>query len=321
MLGSAAVTNPDHATETLRPRLGLEQVTKATALVVTAIYGSGFLTVTLHHSEFGIFEFDFLKARVLSAGVLFILLTAAPALAAARVFRLLGLSRKPGPSPIHIAPENERYLNVSWGMDLWFTCVYLAYFSQYLTGSMDVPKPWGLTLFCIFGILVLVAAAAQRTRFNRYPKRCLLLEFLLAGCVFAIYFVYWRHFLILLTAWYYAVGLTGVWFYRVVMDPERRSRTEWEWIVFSWITFVGLYSTLIYARVEPKFGGGKPTPIILYFSGTNPISSSQSMPASLVDETDHGYYVLLNANEPKALFLRRDLVSAVYYGATAPAKR
>jgi hypothetical protein len=69
------------------------------ALLVTAIYGRGFLIVALHHSEFGIFEFDFLKARVLPAGVLFILLTGVPAVAAARVFRILGLSRRAGPAP------------------------------------------------------------------------------------------------------------------------------------------------------------------------------------------------------------------------------
>jgi hypothetical protein len=315
--GSASVTSSDKHTEAMaEPRrpLGLQQVGQAAALLAATIYGSGYLIVTLHHSEFGILEFDFLKPRLLSAGVLFILLTAAPGLAAARVFRILGLSRQAGPLQIHVTPENERYLNVSRGITLGFTCFYLAYFSQFLGGPMENPKPWGMLFFCILLILVVVTAVVQRRLFNRYPKRCLLLDVLLLAGAFTVYVVYWGDFYVLLAAWYYAVGMTAVWFYRVVLDPQRRSRTEWELIVFISIVVVGFYSSLIYGKIEPRFGGGKPTPIVLYFSGTNPVSSSESTRASLVDESDRGYYVLVRGKGSRALFLRRDLVSAVYYG-------
>src|SRR6266480_1236037 len=64
----------------------LETVSKAGAILLAVIYAVGFLIVVLHHAQYGIAEFNPLKPKIFSAGILFALLFAVPAIAAYRFY-------------------------------------------------------------------------------------------------------------------------------------------------------------------------------------------------------------------------------------------
>ena len=69
-----------------RFRSVLETVSKAGAVLLAIIYAAGFLIVILHHAQYGIAEFNPLKPKIFSAGILFGLLFAAPAVAGYRFY-------------------------------------------------------------------------------------------------------------------------------------------------------------------------------------------------------------------------------------------
>ncbi len=76
---------------------------------------------------------------------------------------------------------------------------------------------------------------------------------------------------------------------------------------------LSIYATQVYGKIKPSYGGGMPTPVVLHFSGKNAMSESAEARALLIDETDHGYYLLRNAAEKKSYFVRRDAVIAVVF--------
>src|SRR5260221_3900870 len=54
-----------------------------------------------------------------------------------------------------------------------------------------------------------------------------------------------------------------------------------------------IYITQIFGNLPPKWGGGKPTPILIFQHSPAPWSPSNPTDALLLDETDQGFYVLL----------------------------
>ena len=64
-------------------------------------------------------------------------------------------------------------------------------------------------------------------------------------------------------------------------------------------------------EIPHQFGGGAPVPVVLHLTKKLPVFDSESIPVSLIDETEQGYYVL-SAND-KALFVARSLVEGVEF--------
>jgi hypothetical protein len=60
---------------------GLEVTARAAAVFVAVVYGTGFLIVAIYHAQYGIAQFDFLKPKIVSTGIVFVLLTTLPTMA------------------------------------------------------------------------------------------------------------------------------------------------------------------------------------------------------------------------------------------------
>ena len=78
---------------------GVEMYAKASALFLAVVYGAGFLIVAVHHAQYGVAQFDPLKPKIFSTGVVFFLLVAGASIAAFRVFQIVGLRRAGGIPP------------------------------------------------------------------------------------------------------------------------------------------------------------------------------------------------------------------------------
>src|SRR5258708_2575077 len=73
--------------ENVRTRMQL--LTQAAAFLLIVIYVVGFLTLSLHHASFGIsLQYSLFRPRILSAGTIFIVLSALAMIAAAQMFEL-----------------------------------------------------------------------------------------------------------------------------------------------------------------------------------------------------------------------------------------
>lgn len=64
--------------EKLRSRI--QVLAQFTGVLVVFIYAGGFLALSLHHASFGISQFNLLRPKIISAGVLFLILAALPAI-------------------------------------------------------------------------------------------------------------------------------------------------------------------------------------------------------------------------------------------------
>lgn len=68
----------------------VQVLTQSAAFLVLVLYVAGFLVVSLRHALFGIVQFGLLRARILSAGILFAVFFAVAIFPVARIFGLFG---------------------------------------------------------------------------------------------------------------------------------------------------------------------------------------------------------------------------------------
>jgi hypothetical protein len=161
-------------------------------------------------------------------------------------------------------------------------------------------------------VLYATLGSFAHKHFNNHPNVLLFGVFLLMLSFVAIMYRFADHHQMALVLWLYAVGIGAVLLSRG-LRPEKIKQVEWERHFPVLATALLTYATLIYGHIKPSFGGGPPSPVVLYLTAETPISTTDSASVLLLDETDHGYYVLLNPQEKTAYFLRRDLVSAIHF--------
>ncbi len=83
------------------------------------------------------------------------------------------------------------------------------------------------------------------------------------------------------------------------------------WPLLLWIIWI--YISQIFVLLPPRWGGGQPTPIVVYLNNPAPWSSENPTQVLLLDESDQGLYVLLSPSG-KAFFVPRSNVASVFFG-------
>lgn len=84
---------------------------------------------------------------------------------------------------------------------------------------------------------------------------------------------------------------------------------NWYWILL----LLWIYISQVFSALPPRWGGGQPTPVVIFQNSPAPWSPSNPVDALLLDETDQGFYVLL-APTGKAFFVPRSNVASVFFG-------
>jgi hypothetical protein len=291
---------------------GLEITARSAGVFLAAVYATGFLIVALHHAQYGISQFDPLKPKIFSTGVVFFLLTAAPVMLAFRAFNIFGLRPKSPTFLLTCKPENATLLKLVVGFSLLPATLGLSNLFLFFFVPFDDWKPWGVTCLVVVMTGFVVIGIFETKHFDKHPLLFTVSDVTLAVLLVVVMYRFLDHHQMNFILWSYGVAI-GALMLSKVLRAEEIKQFEWE-RQFSAIAIVLLtYSTAIYGKIKPSFGGGAPTSVVLYFSGTTPISNSDSADVLLLEETDHGYYVLKNAQEPTAYFLRRELVSAIHF--------
>jgi len=289
----------------------VEVAARTGAIIVGASYAIGFVIVTLHHSQFGVAEFSLLRARVFSAGALFLFLTIMPAVAAARIYSLFGLSG-PDQSKDDLCHVFPKLRNLALGFGFYMVSLGLAGFCTFLFPRVENPKPCGVKFLLVTIAFSLCAFHPLRKYFDKVPLQCTVLSFLQPTLWFVVALLYFDRSLLNLSIWFYIVGiLTALWF-AALRRPEGWRREAIEYSLVGALALLLFFSTRLYGQIRPAYGGGNPVAVVLHLSGDTPLKK-RSVSARLVEETDFGYYVLLTSGEGNAYFLRRDMVSAVQF--------
>jgi hypothetical protein len=293
----------------------LEVAAKAAAMFVAVVYAFGFLIIAIHHSQFGIPQFDPFRPNILLVGIVFLVLLGLPAVALMRMMGLFNLEKQGlGFLTINFQPEEKTYIQGILLLQFYPMCGFtLGWLSGFLFGGFENVRPWGNTFVFLWIALDLATLLTVTKYFHRFPGRCLTLQAMVAGAYGTIVFRFEDPLLFIMTLWFFAAGFLSFAFHSTVTNPEERRKFEWELQLPVVAGGLLLYSTLIYARILPAFGGGMPTPAVLYFESKNPLSSSGSADVQLIEESDKGFYVLDPRVDTMAYFLRRDIVSMIHY--------
>ncbi len=297
----------------------LELAAKFGALFFGLVYALGFLIIAIHHAQFSIPQFDPLKTKIFSTGLVFLLMVGAPAIFAFRTQGLFGLKIQTG---IGIAcdPTNRDALSAALVAGSFFPAYGLGrYVAGTFYGASYGFKVWGFTGFLFCASTFLLLGFLMKKRFDKWPGTFVLLSFLhaIGTFIFALMFDDRRMFGAGL--WFFGMGLLSLYLLHVIKKPDEWRSIEWERQLPIFATVLLLYSTLIYKNISSYFGGGVPVPVTMYFSSAKiPLTNSDTAELQLMEETNDGYYVLKPGDEKHAFFLKRDLVSAIHFGVPEP---
>jgi hypothetical protein len=299
------------ATEKLRDPLSL--VVQTGAALAIALYGIGFLVVSLHHSWYGITVSELLRPKMLSAGILFAVLFALASLENSREMGLFGFRQQP---PIHEGMEKNIKVLLSSLMitGLNFVIGIVAVNVILCPALMEVSnrRQWYKWLIVILGATA-AAKIPARKWFRRWPVTCGTLA--LAALITDGYAITRLDNLglVLLMLFYCLVGLLTHFLTPVITERGKLRHLNWYFWLANSITLLTMYSLLIYPRVKSSLGGGAPNPIAVQFFDKSPLDGAPLDHIWLIDETAAGFYVLLAKDEKKAVFIPRSIVSAVYF--------
>lgn len=295
----------------------LELATRTFGLFLGLAYAAGFLVIAINQARYGIVEFNPIRARIFTAGILFLLLAAIPVVTVTRVFGIFGMTSRYG-IRLSSKPEYSAYLNVTLAAAFYIVAHYLSWSLSFLFpgvvgfGTARAPASWllgGLIFISVFAGLEL------GKRFDDFPRRFAILSVLVTTGFFVVGLLYMSRPSFWLTLWFYSAGIVGAVVLSWAHEPRRIATYPWERVALAPLfLFLVVFAIEIYGNVSATYGGGAPVPAKVHLAGDAVVAGEKVLDALLIDETDHGYYILVKGRTDTAYFLRRDLVTLIEFG-------
>jgi hypothetical protein len=250
----------------------IDTLTKLGAAFVASIYLCGFVVVTVSQARFGIVEFSIIRPKILSAGVGLLMLCAIPVLIHLTVFRVWGFGLPALKiNPLLPTTNKQRQLKKSLTVTVF---VVLNIYTAFVLGLLILPfkiqlDEWRLfTAFFNFTVMISCLMLFAGRWFERQPipftatvislnVGLLATIIALAAHVSGAYFA--------LFGWFLLVTSIVRWGPKVW--PRLKTFNPGALLfVFLLLTY---YSTLLYPRIKPEFGGGLSPTVIVFVSDNN----------------------------------------------------
>jgi hypothetical protein len=105
--------------------------------------------------------------------------------------------------------------------------------------------------------------------------------------------------------------------YMLAVWQFRRRIGKWQlWLQCSSLVLGSIvgFATIIFPHIKAEWGGGAPTQVIFYMSHVSNVMPDGQLSASLLDESDAGFYVVLK-DRRDAIFLPRTAIASIVYSA------
>lgn len=268
--------------------------------------------VSLHYASYGMVQFDLLRSRVLSAGILLLIFLAISSLEASRIYGLFGFCSPAG-------TLKQRGLFSSGSISAKQVMELESFVQALLVGSIMFTSLLGFEVRVRYLVILPLGAfevlviLVIRKYFEKKPKSggilaCLsiVLGFIALVDMSGTWFAW--------VMWFWISGEMVVSVAGKVMNPAKIRDIKLYTFTFWCLAVVSGFAYFIYPKINPSLGGGAPVAVELRFGDKSPLDKSMSSRVWLVDESNNGFYILRGRYDRKAVFIPRGLITAVYYG-------
>jgi hypothetical protein len=274
---------------------------KGIAGAAIALYASGYLIISLHHSKFGFTETNPFRPKILSAGAWFFFLSAIP------VVLVTNYTREEPRSWLRFAQFLYPYYVVCVSLSI----VPLAFTVLNAPAAASFPSWWKVLIgLILFGLLIflinwkkippLLSAGAS------VAFIILALQSVVRDLIIAQRFDFGS-----IILWFFGVGVV-TWLEMNTRSRETLVQGDWAKVVFTALGVLFVFATFFYPHIKASWGGGSLVPVTIYFSKDSALKPNQSASVLLIDESDAGFYIV-SGNDAKAIFVPRNSVSMIYF--------
>jgi hypothetical protein len=285
----------------------IDSLAKVAVISAAFLYGCGFIVVSLHQYTYGVVEIAPFRPKVLAAGVWFLGFIVVP-------FALVseGVAIKFKYSSVE--REEWKRKTSTYYYFLVLSCFLLgATLSLAFDASVDPMR--SVLMSSTMVIVMLISGAVVFWGLWKPLPRWITTSAVLAFAGFVLFEGlrdYAHH--------QPSASSIGVWLlvFSFFAFSELQSRS-WKLQVGNWkqslvlaMIAITSFSTLIYPHIRPSWGGGAPTPAIIYLAKDALILPGGSVSAKILEESESGFYVI-GANDKKATFIPRSQVALIYY--------
>ncbi len=291
-----------------------ELLSKGWVFVIAAVYGSGYLIISIYHASLGVDEISPLRPKVAAAGLLFV------ALGSGAVY-LAYWVRSYFRSANNYQSDAQRLQMMLFTGGLGLYCCDLAganaldLMMHYDTAEPRAISFWMLQIFG-FALYAVVLAGGRSISLQRWTTHWAFLALCALLTVALVLLSYPRHnefgsrqFAFFLGTVQFAVMIGSA--------PNPKSK----WLQFnSWYVIVGptltpffIFGLWVYPHTRAAFGGGQPAQAEMWIVPTdNNTKNPTSVTVKIVDETDSGFYVI-QPNDERVRYVPRGSVASVIF--------
>ncbi len=310
--------------------LTLDELSKVLAASVAIVYINGYIILGIHFFRFGFSQLSPLRPRILEAGLTYAVLCIIPILVGYALAIISNFGR----------PERQS-LYLKTGLVIPISKLFEStrdFLSQ--SNVQNPPRPgsiphyflWFLLPFVLFVVAFFVYALILLAK-QRFFELITLTAWCASVCWFLAPALAYRGTEFRILLWYCIIAYStlaltirtqrtiagaGKEYKGLVslVGAEEIPRTiralQLSLPVYGLAAYIGIlfvYSSLVLPVVPYSLGGGSPSNATLYLKN----EQSQVLNVQLIDETDHGFFVLAPGSS-RAVFIPREGVIGIYFG-------
>lgn len=276
-----------------------ETFSKGVAGIAVALYASGFLTVSIYHSQFGFVGTNPFRPRILAAGAWFFLFTGIPVSIAAGFRR--SSWRRIGRSAVGF-----------WVMFAVLSVLVGSLVFDYTTDSRPIIHlpTWGwIAITVVWFLFVLTARPSKIPEWAAITVSLLLTSLYLVNPLGSLFKHQFNT--LCLGLWFFGVATIAFAQFKI-QNQDLTSFGGWTKLMGVLLGALLVFSQYVYPHLKASWGGGTPANVTIYFSKDSLLSPNKSVQAQLIEESDDGFYIV-GAKESKAIFVPRSSVAMVYF--------
>ena len=277
----------------------MDFLAKGIPAIAIAVYGSGFVVISLYHSKYGFADTNPFRARILAAGVLFLFFTGIPVVTVTAVW-----AGKPLPWAKFAAFLYPYYLG----------CISFGLFTTSLF-NFDSPTAAATYPFRLWPGIAILIGAGLLSGLMVWKKESPIWEAILSLLLVLTFSVSALRDLIIakefqqsaLALWFFAIGALTLLELKIKRGPD-----GWPQRLFLLVGALGAFANWYYPQIKNSWGGGTPVNVVVFFAKDSAFRPNQAVVAHLIDESDAGFFIA-GQNETRAVYIPRNAVSFIYF--------